>query len=65
MTTVASMDSDRYSFKIEFDQYDSAKTYHGLDKLSLNNLIQDSTMMKDYLTYTMMQQFGVNAPLCS
>ena len=65
MTTVAAMDSDRYSFKIEFDQYDSAKTYHGLDKLSLNNLIQDSTMMKDYLTYTMMQQFGVNAPLCS
>ena len=25
--------------------------YHGLDKISLNNLIQDNTMMKDYLTY--------------
>ena len=24
LSTVASMDSDRYSFKIEFDQYDSA-----------------------------------------
>lgn len=65
LSTVASMDSDRYSFKIEFDQYDSTKSYYGLDKLSLNNLIQDNTMMKDYLTYTMMNRFGVAAPLCS
>ena len=42
LSSVASMDSDRYSFKIEFDQYDSTKTYYGLDKLSLNNVIQDN-----------------------
>lgn len=39
LSTVASLDSERYSFKIEFDQYDSSISYHGLDKLSLNNLI--------------------------
>lgn len=65
LSTVASLDSERYSFKIEFDHYDSAKSYYGLDKISLNNLIQDSTMMKDYLAYTMMNEFGVNSPLCS
>lgn len=65
LSTVASMNSERYSFKVEFDHYDSTNTYHGLDKLSLNNLIQDSTMMKDYLTYTMMKEFGAAAPLCS
>ena len=65
LSNVASMDSDRYSFKLEFDHYDSSLSYHGLDKLSLNNLIQDNTMMKDYLTYTMMDEFGVHAPLCS
>lgn len=65
LSTVASMDSGRYSFKIEFDQYDSSSTYHGLDKLSLNNLIQDNTMMKDYLAYRLMNEFGVAAPLCS
>ena len=65
LSSVASMDSDRYSFKIEFDQYDSTKNYYGLDKLSLNNLIQDNTMMKDYLTYQMMIEFGVAAPLSS
>ena len=42
-----------------------ALTYHGLDKLCLNNIIQDNTYMKDYLCYQMMQQVGVAAPLCS
>lgn len=65
LSTVSSMDSDRYSFKVEFDQYDKNKSYHGLDKLSLNNVIQDNTYMKDYLTYQMMNEFGASAPLCS
>jgi len=65
LSTVSQMGSDRYSFKIEFNHYESGKTYYGLDKLSLNNVIQDNTYMKDYLTYRLMAQFGVNAPLCS
>ena len=65
LSMVSAMDSDRYSFKLEFDHYDSGRTYHGLDKLSLNNVIQDSTYMKDYLTYQMMGAFGADAPLCS
>ncbi len=65
LSMVSSMDSGRYSFKLEFDHYDSTRTYYGLDKLSLNNIIQDATCMKDYLTYRMMGAFGVDAPLCS
>ena len=48
LTQVASYGNDRYSFKIEFDHYDDTKTYYGLDKLCLNNIIQDNTYMKDY-----------------
>lgn len=65
LSSVASMDSDRYSFKIEFDQYDNTKSYYGLDKLCLNNIIQDNSYMKDFLVYQMMNEFGVAAPLCS
>lgn len=65
LSSVAQYGNDRYSFKIEFDHYDSALTYHGLDKLSLNNLIQDNTMMKDYVSYQLMDAFGVDTPLCS
>ncbi|MDO4581017.1 MAG: CotH kinase family protein [Bacillota bacterium] len=65
LSMVSSMESDRYSFKVEFDQYDSSKSYYQLDKLSLNNVIQDTTYMKDYLTYKLMNEFGVAAPLAS
>ena len=65
LSTVSSLGSSRYSFKIEFDQYDNTKSYYGLDKLCLNNIIQDNTYMKDFLAYQMMEEFGVDAPLCS
>ncbi len=65
LTTVESYGNNRYSFKIEFDHYDNALNYHGLDKLCLNNIIQDNTYMKDYLTYQLMHDFDVDAPLCS
>ena len=65
LSNVSAMNSDRYSFKVEFDHYDSSVSYHGLDKLSLNNIIQDNTYLKDYLTYQMMKEFGVTTPLCS
>ncbi|MBP5670562.1 MAG: CotH kinase family protein, partial [Lachnospiraceae bacterium] len=65
LSSVRSMNSSRYSFKIEFDKYDDTKSYHGLDKLCLNNIIQDNTFMKDYVAYTLMHDFGVAAPLCS
>lgn len=51
LTQVASYGNDRYSFKIEFDHYDNTKSYYGLDKLSLNNILQDNTYLKDYLSY--------------
>ncbi len=65
LTQVASYGNNRYSFKIEFDHYDSSNTYYGLDKLCLNNIIQDNTYMKDYLCYQMMNEMGVASPLCS
>lgn len=65
LSNVRSMDSQRYSFKLEFDHYQDGKNCDGLDKLCLNNLIQDNTMMKDYIAYTLMGDFGADSPLCS
>lgn len=65
LSSVAAYGNNRYSFKIEFDHYQTGKTYYGLDKLCLNNLIQDKTYMKDYLAYTLMARMGVSSPLCS
>ena len=65
LSSVRAMNSQRYSFKLEFDHYEDNVTCDGLDKLCLNNLIQDNTMMKDYLVYQLMDDFGVASPLCS
>lgn len=64
-TSLTQVSNNRYSYKIEFDHYDSTNTYYGLDKLCLNNIIQDNTYMKDYLCYQMMSEMGVASPLCS
>lgn len=65
LATLAQQGSARYSFKAEFDHYDKNVSYHGLDKLCLNNLIGDDSCMKDYVAYAMMRKTGVAAPLCS
>lgn len=65
LSSVSAYGNDRYSFKIEFDCYDKTKSYYGLDKINLNNIIQDNTYMKDYLCYQMMTDFDVASPLCS
>ena len=65
LSSVASQGSEKYSLKIEFDHFVDGKLYNGLDKLSLNNLIYDATMMKDYLAYTLMGEMDVPSPLCS
>lgn len=65
LSQVVNSDSDRYSFKINFKKYNKEQNYYGLEKLNLNNIIQDATYMKDYLAYTMMGEFGVASPYVS
>lgn len=65
LLAVSQSDSDRISFKLEFDHYEPSKTYHGLDKLALNNLIQDNTYLMDHIVYDMMRKMGVSSPLTS
>ena len=62
---ISTKKTGKYSLKIEFDHNDKGVTYHGLDKVSLNNMIFDKTYMKDYLTYQMMGRMGAVTPLTS
>ena len=58
LTSVASSDSDRYSFKINFSKYNKQQTYQGLKKLNLSNIYSDPTYMKDYLSYQLFDAAG-------
>lgn len=55
--------TDRYSFKLEFDQYVDGQTCWGLDKLVLNNNYADTTSMKEALVYDMYHYLGADASL--
>ena len=59
---VASSDSDRYSFKIKFDEYADGQTCFGLDMLVLNDMLGDATYMKEYTTFDMMREMGIETP---
>ena len=53
LSTVYNSDSDRYSFKLEFDHYQQGQTCQGLDKFVLNNIQADATYLKEYpVSYT-------------
>ncbi|MGE7778830.1 CotH kinase family protein [Peribacillus sp. NPDC097264] len=55
-------DSDRYSWKIDFDHYQEDQDLHGLKKLALNNNYSDPTYTREYLSYTLMEKMGIATP---
>lgn len=63
ITIASDPDTDRYSLKLEFDQYVDGQTCYGLDKLVLNNNYADATNMKEALIYDMYQYLGADASL--
>ena len=57
--------TERYSFKIKLDKYVDGQTLDGLSKLVLNNNMSDTTSMKEYLSYKLLDSFGIPTPACS
>lgn len=64
LTSVANSDSDRYSFKLDFDYYEDSGNYYGLKKLCLNNNYGDSSNMREYISYHILEGMGVPTPGC-
>ena len=54
---------ERYSFKISFGEYVKKQTFHGLDKMVLNNTQSDNTFIKEYLSYYLLNRAGAKTPL--
>ncbi|NCC67972.1 MAG: hypothetical protein EOM14_07220 [Clostridia bacterium] len=59
LTQVASSDSDRYSLKINFDKYVDGQDCCGLDTLVLNNLYGDTSYLKEYMSYALMDYMDI------
>ncbi|ONI46971.1 hypothetical protein AN642_00020 [Epulopiscium sp. SCG-B10WGA-EpuloA2] len=55
--------TNRFSFKIKFDEYIEGQTCFGLDVLVLNNIYEDDSYMREYISYDMMNYVNADAPL--
>jgi hypothetical protein len=53
---------EKPSFKIAFDAYDGDQRFFGLEALTLNNMEQDPTMLRERLAYGVFRAAGVPAP---
>lgn len=60
-SVVRMTDSDRYSFKISFDEYVN-QTLQGISKINLNNNYSDASYMREFLSYELAEQMGLPTP---
>lgn len=65
LSSVAQMESDRYSFKVNFDYYIEGQSLLGLSVINLNNNFSDATYMREFLTYQLLEEMGVPVPKTS
>jgi spore coat protein CotH len=58
---LAGMFGSRFSFKIDFNEYDEDLEYLGLTKINLNSNITDATMLREAISYELFRDAGIEA----
>lgn len=54
--------SEKAAFKIKFDKFVAGQSFLGLEKMTLNNMVQDPSMVHETTTYEAFHAMGVPAP---
>jgi CotH kinase protein len=54
--------SEKAAFKIKFNKYVEDQSFLGLEKMTLNNMVQDPSMVHEATTYQAFHAMGVPAP---
>jgi hypothetical protein len=62
---VGSLEADRPSLKIQLDKYDKAKSFAGIDTLTLNNNRQDPSRLHQVIGYAAFRAAGLPAARCN
>ncbi|MDJ0766340.1 MAG: CotH kinase family protein [Myxococcota bacterium] len=52
-------------FKVKFDAYIDGQRFMDLRRLTLNNMTQDPSMVRERLGYAVFREMGLEAPLCN
>lgn len=62
---IGSLSIDRPGLKLDFDKYVDDRLHLGLERMTLNNMRQDGTLIRTCLAYEHFANAGVPAPRCS
>ena len=62
LRSIASSESERYSYRIKFNKYVKGQKLLGLDELCLNSGYSDPSYMREYLHYKALRELGMNVP---
>lgn len=62
LSSVANSSSDRYSFKVDINEYVSGQKFFGLKKFTLQNSFNDPSYMREVIAYDLMDEMGVPTP---
>ena len=55
LKSVSQSESERLSYKVDFNYYLEDQNFFGLKKINLNNIFSDDTLMAEYLGYEMLE----------
>ena len=53
----------KYSFKIDFNEYQDGLNFQGLTKVNLQNCATDPSMLREAISYQLFREVGVSCPL--
>ena len=62
---LGSLNTEKPSLKLDFDEYIAGQRYLGLEKLTLNNANQDPAYVRQCLAYGLFRQAGLVASRCN
>jgi spore coat protein CotH len=54
--------TEKAGFKVDFHQWDDTGRFHGVKRLTLNNMVQDATMSSEHAAYQLYADLGLVAP---
>ena len=54
--------SDKYSYKLDFNEFDKKNEFYELDGMYLHNMIEDPSYIGQYISYKLMEKLGATVP---
>jgi hypothetical protein len=62
---IGSLSTDKPSLKISMEEYEAGRRFHGLERITLNNSIQDPSFVGQCIAYELFERARLAAPRCN